>query len=42
MLRAEGDCPYREVQRLIQMCGSVGLYKTEVVALKEAPAPQKT
>src|SRR5262245_14690212 len=24
MLRAEGDCPYREVQRLIQLCSSVG------------------
>jgi biopolymer transport protein ExbD len=33
MLRAEATAPYKEVQRLIQMCGAVGLYKIEVVAV---------
>jgi biopolymer transport protein ExbD len=37
MIRAQADCPYREVQRLIQMCGTVGLYKTSVVATKPVP-----
>jgi biopolymer transport protein ExbD len=34
MLRADADAPYKEVQRVIQLCGSVGLYKIEVVAVK--------
>ena len=33
-LRAEQDAPYREVQRLIQLCSATGLYKIEVVASK--------
>ena len=37
-LRAAADAPYKEVQRVIQMCGSVGLYKVEVVAVKPNPA----
>lgn len=37
MLRAEADAPYREVQRLIQLCSTVGLYKIEVIATKPAP-----
>ena len=34
MLRADAEAPYKEVQRVIQMCGQVGLYKIEVVATK--------
>jgi biopolymer transport protein ExbD len=34
MLRAESEAPYKEVQRLIQLCSKVGLYKIEVVATK--------
>lgn len=33
-LRADAEAPYKEVQRLIQLCSSVGLYKIEVVAVK--------
>lgn len=36
-IRAAADAPYREVQRLIQLCPVVGLYKIEVVAQKPAP-----
>jgi biopolymer transport protein ExbD len=41
MLRAEADAPYKEVQRLIQLCSAVGLYKIEVVAAKPAPDAKK-
>ena len=37
MLRAASDAPFRSVQRLIQMCAAVGLYKLEVVAYKSDP-----
>lgn len=37
MLRADADAPYKEVQRVIQQCGMVGLYKIEVIATKPAP-----
>ena len=37
MLRADSDAPYKEVQRVIQLCSTVGLYKIEVVAIKPTP-----
>jgi len=37
MLRADATAPYKEVQRLIQLCSKVGLYKIEVVATKPMP-----
>ena len=37
MLRADAEAPYKEVQRVIQTCAAVGLYKIEVVATKPAP-----
>jgi biopolymer transport protein ExbD len=40
MLRADAAAPYREVQRLIQLCSKVGFYKIEVGAAK--PMPEKT
>jgi biopolymer transport protein ExbD len=40
MLRADAKAPYREVQRLIQLCSSVGFYKIEVGAAK--PTADKT
>jgi len=36
-LRAAADAPYKHVQRVIQLCGKVGLYKVEVVAVKPTP-----
>ena len=43
-LRADKNAPYKEVQRLIQLCSSVGLYKIEIGASKpppDAPPPAK-
>ena len=37
-LRAAADAPYKNVQRLIQMCSKVGFYKIEVVATKPPKA----
>jgi biopolymer transport protein ExbD len=39
MLRADELAPYKHVQRIIQLCSAVGLYKIEVVATR--PDPQK-
>jgi biopolymer transport protein ExbD len=36
-LRADAAAPYKECQRLIQLCSSVGLYKIEIGAAKPAP-----
>jgi len=36
-LRADASAPYKQVQRVIQMCGAVGLYKVETVAVKPSP-----
>ena len=38
MLRADARVPYREVQRLIQLCAGVGFYKIEVGAAKPTDA----
>src|SRR5688572_29438649 len=37
MLRADANAPYKEVQRVIQACAKVGLYKIEVVAMRTPP-----
>lgn len=37
MLRAAATAPYKEVQRVIQLCGKVGLYKIELVAVRPTP-----
>jgi len=41
-IRCEANAPYKEAQRLIQLCGQVNLYKIELVAVKTPPEPTKS
>ena len=40
LIRADSGAPYGDVQKVIELCGSVGIYKVEVAAAKP-PAEKK-
>jgi biopolymer transport protein ExbD len=37
LVRADSAAPYGDVQKVIEVCGTVGIYKIEVAAAKPAP-----
>ena len=37
LIRADSGAPYGDVQKVIETCGTVGIYKVEVAAAKPAP-----
>jgi len=39
LIRADQSAPYGDVQKVIEYCGSAGMYKIEIAAAK--PAPEK-
>ena len=38
LIRADSDAPYGDIQKVIETCGTVGIYKVEVAAARPSPA----
>ena len=41
LIRADSGAPYGDVQKIIELCGTVGIYKIEVAAAKPTPTNLK-
>ena len=37
LIRADSAAPYGDIQKVIELCGTVGIYKVEVAAARPAP-----
>ena len=41
LIRADSAAPYGDIQKVIEYCGLVGIYKIEVAAARPAAAAKK-
>ena len=39
LIRADSAAPYGDIQKVIELCGTVGIYKVEVAAARPSPGP---